>query len=41
MPATPNLLTTRTGRLTGFFCLYAAEGLPQGFEPDPGNRASG
>lgn len=31
MPTTPNLLTTRKGRLAGFFCLYAAEGLPQGF----------
>lgn len=31
MPATPNLLTTRKGRLAGLFCLYAAEGLPQGF----------
>ena len=31
MPASPNLLTTRKGRLAGFFCLYVAEGLPQGF----------
>ena len=31
MPSVPNLLATRRGRLTGFFCLYVAEGLPQGF----------
>ena len=31
MPALPNLLTTRAGRLAGFFGLYACEGLPQGF----------
>ena len=31
MPALPNLLATRKGRLGGFFLLYACEGLPQGF----------
>ena len=31
MPSLPNLLSTRNGRLTGFFCLYVSEGLPQGF----------
>lgn len=31
MPAAPNLLATSKGRLGGFFCLYVAEGLPQGF----------
>lgn len=31
MPALPNLLATRKGRLAGFFCLYVSEGLPQGF----------
>ena len=31
MPSLPNLLSTRKGRLTGFFCLYLSEGLPQGF----------
>ncbi len=31
MPAAPNLLATRKGRLAGFFSLYVAEGLPQGF----------
>ncbi len=31
MPALPNLLATRRGRLAGFFSLYVAEGLPQGF----------
>lgn len=31
MPAMPNLLNTRNGRLAGFFCLYVSEGLPQGF----------
>lgn len=31
MPSLPNLLTTRTGRLAGFFGLYVSEGLPQGF----------
>ena len=27
----PNLLASRTGRLSGFFGLYVCEGLPQGF----------
>lgn len=31
MPSLPNLLSTRKGRLTGFFILYIGEGLPQGF----------
>lgn len=31
MPAIPNLLRTRIGRLLGFFTLYMGEGLPQGF----------
>ncbi len=31
MPSAPNLLASRKGRLGGFFCLYIAEGLPQGF----------
>jgi PAT family beta-lactamase induction signal transducer AmpG len=31
MPSLPNLLSTRKGRLAGFFCLYLSEGLPQGF----------
>jgi hypothetical protein len=31
MPSLPNLLSTRRGRLTGFFFLYLSEGLPQGF----------
>lgn len=31
MPALPNLLDTRKGRLAGFFLLYVCEGLPQGF----------
>jgi PAT family beta-lactamase induction signal transducer AmpG len=31
MPSLPNLLSTPKGRLTGFFCLYLSEGLPQGF----------
>ncbi len=31
MPSLPNLLKTRFGRLSGFFILYMAEGLPQGF----------
>lgn len=31
MPLFPNLLASRTGRLTGFFGLYLCEGLPQGF----------
>jgi hypothetical protein len=31
MPAFPNLLKTRFGRLFGFFMLYMAEGLPQGY----------
>jgi PAT family beta-lactamase induction signal transducer AmpG len=31
MPSLPNLLSTRKGRLGGFFCLYLSEGLPQGF----------
>jgi MFS transporter, PAT family, beta-lactamase induction signal transducer AmpG len=31
MPSAPNLLTSRKGRLAGFFTLYVAEGLPQGF----------
>lgn len=31
MPALPNLLRTRPGRLLGFFLLYMGEGLPQGF----------
>lgn len=31
MPSLPNLLSTRRGRLTGFFLLYMSEGLPQGF----------
>lgn len=30
MPSLPNLLSTRRGRLTGFFFLYLSEGLPQG-----------
>ncbi len=31
MPSPPNLLSSRPGRLAGFFCLYLSEGLPQGF----------
>lgn len=31
MPSLPNLLSSRKGRLAGFFCLYVSEGLPQGF----------
>jgi len=31
MPALPNILKTRIGRLLGFFMLYMGEGLPQGF----------
>lgn len=31
MPAFPNLLRSRKGRLAGFFTLYVSEGLPQGF----------
>ncbi len=31
LPKLPNLLSTRKGRLAGFFWLYVSEGIPQGF----------